>query len=103
VRWAVVVCLVGAGAAAARADDRTVFEYKSGVFVHLTGDKWVEKRDGDVDSKFQELERTNNYVELYDADRKLKVRLYGNRGEAFNKDTQKWSRWPGSEGKWRAK
>jgi hypothetical protein len=79
-----------------------VFKYSGGVFVNASGNRWVEKRDRGVDSQFTELERTDHYVELYDRDRKMKVRLYADRGVYLHKDTQRWVRWPGSEGRWRA-
>lgn len=92
--------LMGEGSVA-RADSRKVFETRGGVFVHISGDRWIEKRDGDVDSHFTELARTPAYVEIYDRSRKLSVRLYHNQGKWLDRSTGEWVPWPGSNGRWR--
>lgn len=60
--------------------ERTYWVYEGGWFSKTKGDAWIEMND-DVYSKsekpwqFTEANRTKDYVELYDANRKLTVRL----------------------------
>jgi hypothetical protein len=86
----------------ARAADREVFVTDGGAtFVNVAGAKWVEKRPHAADSKFAETKRTAAYVELYDRDRDMRVRLYADRGEWHDRDNGRWVRWPGSGGYWK--
>jgi hypothetical protein len=52
-------------------------------------------------SKFVEVERTAAYIELYDKDRDLLVRLHADRGKWYNRDKKEWVQWPGSDGHWK--
>ncbi len=41
------------------------------------------------------------FVELYDRDRDLLVRLRSDYGEWLNREADAWVPWPGSEGRWK--
>jgi hypothetical protein len=79
---------------------RSAFRYSAGTFVKLDGDRWVERRDKDVESQFIEKRRTAQYVELYDGSRDLNVRLFDHFALWLDTKTGQWHSWPGSEGHW---
>jgi hypothetical protein len=60
---------------------------------------WLEVRSGRPDIRFQEVTRSDEFVELHDPGRRLNVRLYDDRME-WSRDGQAWSR--GQDGKWDA-
>lgn len=68
-----------------------------GTFRHTSGNQWVEYRNGQSPISFTELSRTPDYVEIFDPNRNLHVRLYPN---------QLWQATPGGdwqvayEGRW---
>ena len=72
-------------------------EGASGNIAQQDGGKWVETRSDNLAMQFQEVERTDEYVELYDASRRLNVRLYADRME-WKRDGQDWFR--GQIGSW---
>ena len=71
---------VGATAPAARAADRIVFTYTTdagaATFKNTTGDRWVETGGGGTRFYFREVIRNSDFIEIYDASRKVGVRLY---------------------------
>jgi hypothetical protein len=71
-----VVTLAWVGTAAAA--ERDYWRHSRGHFENTVGNKWVEKID-DRTHRFMEVERTQKYVELYDASRDCTVRLYNDR------------------------
>jgi hypothetical protein len=74
-----VACVVTAVIATpALAASRDYWRHSRGHFENTSGNKWVEKKEGDT-FRFVETERTENYVELYDAGRDCTVRLFDNR------------------------
>jgi hypothetical protein len=78
-----------------------VFAYTAGEFHRLGGRRWVEHRFEGPDSHFIETIRTPEFVELYDRDRDLLVRLRSGHGEWLNRESNAWVPWPGSEGRWK--
>jgi CHAT domain-containing protein len=72
------------------------FEYARGVFVHIQGREWVEKRDADIESRFSAVNEGDGFIELHDQDRDLLVRLYCSTAFWFNKTDKAWYRWFGS-------
>jgi len=89
--------------AASPYSDRSSYRDANGsVFQVLGGRNWKSTgRDGNV-FRFVETTRNDDYVELYDGDRKIYVRLYADRG-VWSSDGSEWRRWPGSEGSWLGK
>ena len=81
--------------------NRRVFAYTAGEFHPLEGGRWVERRFDGPDSHFIETARTPEFVELYDRDRDLLVRLRSDHGEWLSRETNEWVPWPGSEGHWK--
>jgi hypothetical protein len=81
--------------------NRRVFAYTAGEFHRLNGRRWVERRFDGPDSHFIETARTPEFVELYDRDRDLLVRLRSDHGEWLKRETGEWVPWPGSEGQWK--
>jgi WD40 repeat protein len=59
------------------AEERTSWRYDKGSFEKTADGGWVEKA-ADGTYQFQEKERTDEYVELYDSSRKITVRLSAN-------------------------
>jgi hypothetical protein len=59
----------------------------------------VETRSDNLTIPFQEVERTGEYVDIYDPARRLNVRLYADRME-WKKEGQEWFR--GQDGSWDA-
>jgi hypothetical protein len=76
------------------------FHYQGGKFVFRGDGKWVEDRVGGPSSDFVETQRTDRFVEMYDAARQTHVRLFGDHGEFRDPRSDRWYTWPGSEGKW---
>lgn len=76
------------------------FHCANGKFVQLGNGRWEELRDNGPTSQFKEKKRNSHFIELYDADRDMRVRLYETEGKWFNKATNSWVKWPGSEGHW---
>jgi hypothetical protein len=79
----------GSVAASATADEpaesRKMWAYEGGWFAQDKGEMWYEMNE-EIHRKgkpllFREVKRTNEYIELYDADRKIGVRLYEDRLE----------------------
>jgi hypothetical protein len=73
-------------------DPRQAWSYiadTGGTFQHTYGNQWVQYRNGQTPINFVEVGRTPEYVEIYDANRNLGVRLY---------PTQLWQTTP--QGTW---
>jgi hypothetical protein len=82
-------------------DDRTVWRYDvdgGGSFEKQRGDRWVQYRnDYKTPLQYRETDRTRDYVELYDAGRRLYVRLYDD--QWYQRDP--YSDWgAGAAGRW---
>ena len=103
VRFVLVLgLLVGFGVSQTQAQDkRTTFAYTKGSFERIAAGSWEEKRDDGSVSKFTEVTRTADYIELYDKGRDMKVRLYSNVGKWYSEKDKDWVKWPGSEGSWK--
>jgi hypothetical protein len=76
------------------------FHCAKGKFVQLGNGRWEELRDNGPSSYFKEKKRNSQFIELYDTDRDMRVRLYETEGKWFNTATNSWVKWPGSEGHW---
>jgi len=81
-------------------DTRTTFAYTTGTFHLIRPGIWKEERDNGSPFNFIEVTRTTDYIELYDADRDLKARLYSNAGKWYHSPSHAWVMWPGSNGNW---
>jgi hypothetical protein len=60
-------------------DPRQAWSYVAdtgGTFQHTYGNQWVQYRNGQSPISFVEVARTPQYVEIFDANRNLHVRLY---------------------------
>jgi len=80
---------------------RTVFVYTTGRFNELGGGKWHETRDGGrPGSSFVETARNDKYIELFDRDRNMLVRLHDSHGAWVYAGSTNWAPWPGSQGRW---
>ena len=74
-------------------------EGASGSIAQQASGIWVETRSDNASMKFQEVARTAEYVELYDASRQLYVRLLPDHME-WRREGQEWFR--GQDGTWDA-
>ena len=72
-------------------------EGASGSISQQDGGMWVETRSDNLTMRFTEVARTDEYVDLYDAQRQLSVRLLADHME-WRKEGQEWFR--GQEGSW---
>lgn len=77
----------------------TSAEGANGSIAQQDAGTWVETRSDNLTMRFAEVARTDEYVDLYDAQRLLTVRLYADHME-WKKDGQDWFR--GQEGSWEA-
>src|SRR5437868_1324737 len=95
----VTACLLTLAAApAVRADERDTWKHNDGSFKQVKGDQWLEVlKDKKIDCV--EKARTDEYVELYDPNRKATVRLFDNRCELkYDADVQFKKHY---DGKWK--
>lgn len=76
------------------------FRYTAGVFRKVDDFRWVERRQNGSDSWFVQKAVNAEYVELFDAQRQMYVRLLQNCGIFRTQNAGQWYRWPGSEGSW---
>lgn len=75
----------------------TFHESKGHIFRRLTAATWIEQRpDGQI-CAYEEIARTPVYVELYDSQRTLYLRLGRSKG-VWSYDQTDWRRWP--TGRW---
>jgi hypothetical protein len=76
---AMAACLLTlAWVSTASAAERNYWKHSDGHFENTTGNNWVEKIKGNT-NRFKEVERTERYIELYDAGRDCTVRLFNDR------------------------
>lgn len=61
---------------------RQEWSYRAGVFKNVGPDKWTEIGDNGGKFYFREVTRNPDYVELYEEDRQLTLRIYG---QSFSK------------------
>lgn len=61
---------------------------------------WTETRSDGVTYQFEEMARSDEFIQLYDASRQLYVRLYDDHIE-WTRDPANWTR--GQEGAWKTK
>ena len=80
--------------------DRSEFGYEGGRFVQVADRIWVERRDDGPSSEFEETDRCAEYVQIYDAHRRLTVRLFADHAAAYSPEGASWIGWPGSDGGW---
>jgi hypothetical protein len=74
-------------------------EGASGSILQQDVGTWVETRSDNLTMRFTEVARTNEYVDLYDAQRQLSVRLLADHME-WKREGQEWFR--GQDGSWDA-
>ncbi len=60
------------------AAERTLWVYEGGSFENTSGTTWIETTK-DVKITFGEVTRNNDFIEMYDKNRELSVRLYDTR------------------------
>jgi len=87
-------------------DTRTYFAYEGGWFAKTKDGSWYElneltHRKVGKPTKFKEVKRTKEYVELYDADRKVAVRLYDESSEVRLSDREDASWEKLYKGRWK--
>jgi HEAT repeat protein len=74
---------VEAGGAAAPPSERTTFTYTNelgtGTFKNTRGTRWLEHCPNGDRLKFEEVTRNSRYIEIYDKDRDVGVRIYRNK------------------------
>ena len=77
------------------------FRYTSGTFSRSGENTWVEKRDGDGDRNYLQVRTTLEFVELFNEQRQIHVRLLIDKA-LLTEDyvNGNWVTWPGSEGAW---
>ena len=78
-------------------DDRTVWLHAGGSFEKQRGDRWLEFRANGDPIRWREVDRTRDFVELYDPNRDMYVRLHD---DAYYQRTRRtgWTR--STEGYW---
>jgi len=79
----------GYGQQLVQQDPRQAWSYAGdtgGTFQHTSGNQWVQYRNSQSPINFVEVARTPQYVEIYDANRNLNVRLYPNQLWQTNPD-----------------
>lgn len=79
----------GVAVPAGAAGSRSGWFYANGALRKAAGDRWEEKGLKEV-STYQEVDRNQHYVELYDSGRKLSFRLYGWGMYRWHGETEKW-------------
>ena len=73
---------------------RKQWAYRTGVFKQVDAGNWTELCNNDTSYSFREVERKSDYVELYEQERQLTLRIYG---RSFSKmfyktpDMRKWA------------
>jgi hypothetical protein len=73
-------------------DTRALWEHASGSFKQESGSNWTEERTGDTPIAWRENARTVDYVELYDMNRDMNMRLHATYSE-WNQHGGPWTRW----------
>jgi uncharacterized protein (TIGR03066 family) len=68
-------------------DGREVWIYDKGVFRHTKGKLWEEK-SGDDTHHFMEVERTNDFIQLYNQSRDITIQLRADRSDVKWKDAK---------------
>ena len=81
-------------------DTWTTFAYTKGTFQRIGTGIWKEERDNDSPFDFIEVARTADYIELYGADRNIKVRLYSDAAKWYHSPSHAYITWDGSNGSW---
>ena len=81
-------------------DSRHHFVYQTGSFGLVAPNNWTENRNDGSTSHFLQTHRTDEYIELYDQEDEVRVRLYNNIAKRYDSVTSNWVEWPGSEGSW---
>jgi hypothetical protein len=61
-----------------------------GSFVKRAGRQWEETKDGQVVFHFEEVRRTTDFIELYDASRQMSLRLYATEVLWRTPDKEDW-------------
>lgn len=80
---------------------RTEFVTSGGSrFVKGSGTDWMEFRATGPSSRFKEVRRTADEIELFDARRVMYVKLTTTQGLWRTASSENWKAWPGSDGKW---
>jgi hypothetical protein len=87
---------------APRRDSRREFVYGDRgqwYYRYLGGNRWdANGADPPYRYRFRELDRTPDYIELYDPDRQASVRIYDDHFDAHGPGEYTWN--PGPRGKW---
>jgi RNA polymerase sigma factor (sigma-70 family) len=73
---------------------------KNGSFRNESGNQWIEKGSDGVEVHFEEVERADKYVELFDPNRAMSLRLYSDHAEWRQGGSGPWNRL--YEGHWEA-
>lgn len=89
----VVAAMVGRGAADEPTDKRTYWVYEGGWFAQSKDGSWYELNELTLrklgkPTRFKEVRRTKDAVELYDEGRKVTVRLYAEKSEVRLSDQE---------------
>ncbi|WP_036489432.1 hypothetical protein [Myxosarcina sp. GI1] len=79
---------------------RNLFLYTNGKFIEQGNGNWIEERTNGCNSYFVETLRTDSYIELYDENRDIKVRLLENQALWSYVGENNWYSWSGSDGHW---
>lgn len=69
-------------------------------FRNRGGGTWIETRSNGPSSTFRQVSGNGEFIELYDSQRRMYVRLYDRYAVWAPQSKQSWSRWPGSDGNW---
>src|SRR5262245_49056366 len=83
--------------------ERTLWVYEGGWYQKIDGKNWIEVNYNVYNSnrgrfEFEEVNRTEEYVELHDKARKVSSRHYHDHHEWRNDNAAEWNR--GYQGRW---
>ncbi len=80
-------------------EQHTAFQYGGGMFHHLGGGRWVDRRSDGSTLNLTEVGRTGGVVELFQREHKTYIRILHDRAESSN-DRRNWRPFNGSHGRW---
>jgi len=81
-----------------RRDGRTFWRHHGGGFEWQSGTRWLQFNKDGPPIPFRETDRTDEYVELYDAARRIYVRLHDKQAYQLGPYDRDWG--PGARGYW---
>ncbi len=71
---------------------RNAWVHEGGAFRNKKGSQWLETRNQDSDVQFKEVDRNDQYVELFDRNRRLRLRLHSDFAEFRMGTDPSWKR-----------